>query len=449
MWIADALTPERSFLLLAGVFGVFFCFFTPPHDPADEAKHHARAWLIGEGRLDVIGTKPGHAASVPRSIVRLHARGHHYSEEQLRSGHIPAGTRRAPPHQKSEIEALHDRPLAVNDRIEVRYAGAYNPVVYAPAVAALWLARQLDLSAVGGLLLARLFGLAAWCLGIFAALRIAPSQRWLLCGVALLPMSVFQAASISADPLSQVAIFVWFAVLLRGASLPVLLGAALGVGLAKPGYAPLALASFWLPGEPASLGRRSGVALAALAAATLPTLAWAYVLADAGQPALVPGADSAGQLTHILRHPFDFLALVGRISVALLPSWLEGMVGNLGHLDVEIPGVFSALGLAALVASAGIDRGGLGRGLRLGWLAVSAVCALAILMLAYMGWNPVGAPRIQGVQGRYFLLMLPFALVALPGLPFLREDRLRIAIVATLLAVLAVSAERMLDRYYA
>ena len=173
------------------------------------------------------------------------------------------------------------------------------------------------------------------------------------------------------------------------------------------------------------------------------------MLADAGQPALVPGADSAGQLKHILLHPFAFLALVGRASLALLPSWLEGMVGNLGHLDVQIPPVFSALGLAALAASAGIDRGGLGRGLRLGWLAVSGVSALAILALAYMGWNPVGAPRIQGVQGRYFLLLLPFALVALPGLPFLREDRLRIAIVAALLAVLAVSAERMLDRYYA
>ncbi len=449
MWTADALTPERSFLLLAGVFGVFFCLSTPPHDPPDEARHHARVWLIVEGRLGPIGTKPGHAASAPRSILHLHASGHHYSKEQLRSGHIPAGSRRAPPHQRGEIDALHDRPLAANDRIEVRFAGAYNPVVYAPAVAALWLARLLDLSALGGLLLARLFGLGAWCLGIWAALRIAPSQRWLLCGVALLPMSVFQAASISADPFTQVAIFVWFAVLLRGASLPVLMGAALGLGLAKPGYALLALASFWRPGEPGSLGRRSGVALAALTAAALPTVAWALVVDATGQPELVPGADGAGQLKHILLHPLAFLALVGRASLALLPSWLAGMVGNLGHLDVEIPAVFSALGLAAVAASAGIDRGGLGRGLRLGWLAVSCVSALAILAMVYMGWNAVGAPRIQGVQGRYFLLLLPFALVALPGLPFLREDHLRIAIVAALLAVLAVSAERMLDRYYA
>jgi uncharacterized membrane protein len=41
-----------------------------------------------------------------------------------------------------------------------------------------------------------LFGLAAWLVGVWFALRLAPHQRWLLCALALLPISVFQAASI-------------------------------------------------------------------------------------------------------------------------------------------------------------------------------------------------------------------------------------------------------------
>jgi hypothetical protein len=67
--------------------------------------------------------------------------------------------------------------------------------------------------------------------------------------------------------------------------------------------------------------------------------------------------------------------------------------------------------------------------------------------MAYLGWNPVGAPRIQGVQGRYFLLALPFALVALPGVKPGREEKLHIPIAAALVLVLAVSALAMLSSY--
>jgi len=34
--------PRATFLVVGGLFGLFFALATPPHDPPDEARHHAR-----------------------------------------------------------------------------------------------------------------------------------------------------------------------------------------------------------------------------------------------------------------------------------------------------------------------------------------------------------------------------------------------------------------------
>jgi hypothetical protein len=447
--------PRATFLVVGGLFGLLFVLATPPHDPPDEARHHARAWLISVGRSGVVGRAPGHAASVPRSIVRLHPPGHHYSDEQLRSGRLPPTTQRTRPHDVSALRSDLRGSLGRWDLQPVLYVSAYPPTVYAPYVPALWLAGALDLSAAAGLLLARLFGLAAWLAGIAVTLRIAPTQRWLLAAVALLPLSVFQAASVSGDPLTQVAIFWWLAECLRvgargSASLRLadvarLLLAALALGLVKPGYAPLALAALALP-----LRARTRLALAgaALAAAVVPTLWWAGVVSAAEQPPLFPGADLAGQLRHALGHPLAFLGAAAGTAAALWPAWLEGLVGNLGHFDVEIPAAATAAGLGAVLASAALERGALRLPGRLWLLASFAVTWLAVLAMAYLGWTPVGSDKIQGVQGRYFLPILPFALAIVPAVPGRLRGLLRAAVVVTLVTVLAVSAVALVRTYY-
>jgi Predicted membrane protein (DUF2142) len=447
--------PRLSFLVVGGFFGLFFAFATPPHDPPDEARHHARVWLISQGRLGVVGRAPGHDASVPRDIVRLHPPSHHYSDEQLSSGRLPPNTQRTSPHEWSARLADLRGSLGRWDLQPIRYASSYMPAVYAPYVPALWLAGALELSAAAGLLLARLFGLAAWLAGIAMALRIAPSRRWLLCSAALLPVSVFQGASVSGDPLTQVAIFWWFAECLRAAErgadtlapadLARLGLAALALGLVKPGYAPLALASLMLPLRAAP---RLALAAGALALAGLPTLWWASVVAAADLPPLFPGADPVAQLRHMAAHPIAFLLAAAAAIQALLPAWLDGLVGNLGHFDVEIPVAATALGLSAVVASATLGHGRLPRGGAGFLLAAFAATLLTVLAMAYLGWSAVGSHTIQGVQGRYFLPLLPFALAGLPRAPAGAQRPLAGAVVAALVAVLTVSAVQMLRAYY-
>jgi len=446
--------------VLAGAFGLFFALCTPAHDPPDEARHHARAWLISEGRLGVVGEAPGHEATVPRGITRLHPPGHHYTDDEYHWKLALGAGRRAPSHAPGEAWRRFAGHLDPEDRQAAWILTPYPPHLYAPYLPSLWLARALDLSAGAGLLLARLSGLACWLAGILVCLRVAPSQRWLLAAVALLPMSVFQAASVSADPLTQVAVFWFTAEWLRAAERgdhahglaaqrgdrARVLAAAFAVGLAKPGYAPVALACLLLPG---SWRRRLGTTAAALALATAPTLAWLPFLRAAREPAMIEGADLVRQLRFVLEHPLAFASAVVETTRFHALGWLEGLVGWLGHFDVTIPPAATALGLLAVAGGATLDRGSLRRGERVGLPAVFALTSLALLGMAYLGWSPVGADKILGFQSRYLLPILPLALVAIPRLPSVPERSVRWAVSGSLALVLTVSAAAMLRAYYA
>jgi hypothetical protein len=443
------LTPARAFLVLAGGFGLFFALATPSHDPPDESRHHARAWLISGGWLRVVGEAPGHEATVPWDIAHLHPRGHHYTDDEYRWKRVFGVGRRAPPHAPSEAWTRLAGRLDPSRVQPVRILTNYPPHLYAPYLPGLGLARALGLSAGAGLVLARLGGLAFWLAGIWLCLRIAPSQRWLLAAVALLPMSVFQAASVSCDPPTQVAAFWFLAEWLRSAAhggRARLLAAALAVGLAKPGYAPIASACLLLPGRWPS---RLGTTAAALALAAAPGLAWAPILLAAREPATVEGADPLAQLGFLLGNPLAFAAAAADTARFHARIWAEGLVGALGHFDVSIPPAATALGLAAVVASAALDRGRLDGPVRAGLFGVFAVTALALLVMAYLGWSPVGADKILGFQSRYVVPILPLALVVVPRVPGLSERILARAVTGSLALVLGVSAVAMLRAYYA
>jgi hypothetical protein len=444
----SAALPGRVFLALAGAFGLFFALATPAHDPPDESRHHGRAWLVSGGWLRVVGEAPGHAASVPWDIAHLHPRGHHYTDDAYHVRRVFGAARRAPAHAPAEMWSRLGGRLDRTQLQPVRILTPYAPYLYAPYLPGLWLARAADASAGAGLLLARLGGLAFWLTGIWLCLGIAPSQRWTLAAVALLPMSVFQAASVSGDPFTQVAVFWFIAEWLRsaeGGGRGRLLTAALAVGLVKPGYAPIASACLLLPGR---WPRRVATTGAALALASVPALAWTPFLQAAKEPAMVEGADAIAQLGFVLADPLAFLSALADSTRFHLRAWLEGMIGYLGHFDVPIPPASTALALAALAASASLDRGAFGWATRAGLLGVFGLTSLALLVLAYAGWSPVGADKILGFQGRYLLPILPLALLAVPRLPRLPEPLLARAVVGSLGLVLAVSAASMLRAYY-
>ena len=268
-------------------------------------------------------------------------------------------------------------------------------------------------------------------------------------------MSVASAASISGDPITNAAallftVFVMRAICGRGAlrtgEIAALFGSALFVALAKPGYWPIALAALAIPPARAG-GRRPQLALAAglAAAIAVPSLAWIALAQRSAPVPPIVGSDPVAQLAFVLGDPLGFASILARTLVQTASVYWTTFIGELGPLIVKLPApLYGAWALALAVAIAADGPAAPIDLRRRGWLGVVfALSIVTVFTMAYLGWNPVGAGVIRGVQGRYWapaVPMLAFALpargAALPG--WLRAILLIVAASSLVAAIVAV-----------
>jgi hypothetical protein len=86
-------------------------------------------------------------------------------------------------------------------------------------------------------------------------------------------------------------------------------------------------------------------------------------------------------------------------------------------------------------------------------LAIGAACLFATYLALYLTWTPVGAERIEGVQGRYLLPLLALLGLALPRLALPRATALRVGCTALValagLATIAMLPVLAVRAYYA
>jgi uncharacterized membrane protein len=439
--------PARAFAVVAAIFGLALALAMPPGAAPDETRHLSRVFLMSEGVFGVPGLRPPRA-QVPKSIPELHRA-------------IEGENFREPPrHTVGEMAAFLAQPLDPERRIGIANAGTYPPVVYLPQLVGVAPARWLGLAPAALIYLGRLTSLAAWIALTALAIRIAPARRWTLALLSLAPMAVAGAASISADPATNAAALLFTAVAMRAATgagalatpeRNALLGAALLVGLVKPGYWPLALAALAIP-PPRCGGRARQVGLAAAtgAAMLIPSVGW-LLFAQRNDPAPpIAGADPVAQLRFVLGEPLVFATILADTLATGLPTYWTTFVGELGPLIVRLPTAVYALWAVLLAAAIALDGppAPIAREGRL-WLAAAfALSIAAMFAMAYLGWNPVADPVIRGVQGRYWAPVVPLLAFALPAASGAPSERVRIALLGGAAASLATALVAIARVYY-
>jgi uncharacterized membrane protein len=440
--------PEVVFAAIALVAGVLLTFAMPPGAAPDESRHLSRVYVVSEGFFGVPGMKPPRI-EIPKSIPGLHRA-------------IQGDDHRHPPRRTiGEMAAFLAQPLDSEQRVGIASAGAYTPIVYLPHLVGVAPGRWLGLSPAALVYLGRITSLLAWIALTALAIRLAPARQWTLVLLALTPMSIASAASISGDPMTNAAtllfsVFVLRAICGSGAltrnELLALLGTALFVGVAKPGYWPLALATLAIP--PARAGgrlRQLAISAGLSAAIVLPSVAWlAYAQLSAPAPPIA-NSDPAAQLRFVLGHPLEFAGVLARTLTQGAPAYFTTFVGELGPLIVELPAIFYvlwAVALVAVVAADGPSSRALDRGRRL-WLGAAFAASIATMFtMAYLGWNPVGERVIRGVQGRYWSPAVPMLVFALPAVQRSLPEWLRLALLGVAVASLVAAIAAVFAVYY-
>ncbi len=331
----------------------------------------------------------------------------------------------------------------------------YAPFLYVVAVPALWAGRAGRMTVTATLRLVRMADAIAAALLGAAALAAARRTRLAIAAVLLLPMSVALAASASQDavliPLAALAV-----ALIDRARSGQAAGRAMQAGiatilmlviLARPPILPLASLLLLLPGR-----RRLALGLALGVCAA--TVLWsAYVARYIAPP--MNGADPARTAAALLNHPLAFARVLGATFDRYGDFYLASMVGVLGWLDTWLPPRFvtlAAWGLALALLSAAVPEAQPDRWRRvvLGWGAALGA-ALGVFLSIYLVWTPLGTPTVEGIQGRYFLPLLPALALGMPSLGRWAAALRPAALLAVLLlaaATPAITLSAVVGRYY-
>ncbi|MCL2539369.1 MAG: DUF2142 domain-containing protein, partial [Oscillospiraceae bacterium] len=151
-------------------------------------------------------------------------------------------------------------------------------------------------------------------------------------------------------------------------------------------------------------------------------------------------------LGYVLRHIPQTLMLTARTFWEQCPLWLQGLVGGrLGEIiaiEIEINWLF-VLGLAVLLLASSLADNSDAYVLQKRERRFSLLISLLVFLLFFFGcvtWTPINYDTVFGVQGRYFIPVLPLALLAFRGdnLRFKRQASKGLCFAA--LALTALSA---------
>lgn len=411
-----ASTPAWVFLLVGFPFGLMLIGLTPPFQVPDEMVHFYRAYQISEGGFigEQLGLSSG--GSLPSSLRRT-----------VDSLVLEGGDVRFHPDRRinrDQLRASLGVALAPAVREVVEFAGGatYSPLVYAPQVVGIALGRQLELAPILVMYLGRLFGLLG-ALGVtFLALRIGPVQKWAWVVVALSPMVAFLRSSLSADSMTMAVAFLAMALLsrelfepgpIRLGRLAALTATFTALVLCKLPYGLLALGVLLIPGGRfGSRWRQTIATLAVVGAPLCAAMVWARATAHLVY-SINPGASPIAQVKYVLSAPFKVALIWLADPIEHGAFYLRSSMGLLGWLDTPLPDwtqalLWCAVGVIAFAGAAPLNL--VQRFLALGLASCGALLIIAAL---YVAWTSVGATHVEGVQGRYFLPLLPLVLLSM------------------------------------
>jgi len=395
-------------------------FLTPPFQVPDEQQHFFRAYQISILELRATASNGMAGGFLPSSLSEI-------AERFLGSRELHVWRRKIRPSPLIETLQAADQPLDPGRQEFTNFFGSafYSPAPYVAQAAAIAVGRAAGLGPLWLLFLARITTGIAAALVVAAALQLFPSTALTLMVFALLPMTLYEFASVSTDPSVIAAALFFTALALRARSLGRWrgweVGAACVAGIVfcsvKPVYAPLLVLGLPFGLSKGSRFNTVGAYAAIVSAALGGTALWLFY----AKPVLVPSFPNTNpeeQITHIVAQPLSFMMMLARSTHFYLGQWTREMIGVLGWLNVYMPLPMYLIPAGALAICVTI-RQGVEKPLSVyegAWyIFVALSCVLLTMLALYLYWNQVGAQGLVGMQGRYFLPLAGVMAVLLQG----------------------------------
>lgn len=403
------------------VFGVGACFLLPVSGGYDEETHLMRVWQMSSYEFI-----PNESSNGKQPFPAV------YWEMSYRRPFIIRAV------EPDFWMKYRDLSLDAHDYIygSVETRSVYSPPLLLPqALVMRYLGRSLRLPALTVFYACRLIGLLSYMMLAWFAIRIIPFGKWVLAILATSPVAILQASTISADSISN-----GLALLFIAGSLAIttqkeirwkewftlaLLFLILFWG--KLNIVPLAILPFLLI-RPSQFKMRFGylyLVAVAIGLCVVEVLGW-NILAYSRFHAALEGADPLGQIKFMLGNPLHFLGILASTIWVKSFGYFRNWIAIYGYAYWPVPTGTYYLYMAGLLAALFVkesDQQAIGKNIRIGLMIVFVITYLATIVSLYVTFDPVGQREITGVQGRYFMTVMPLLFLALACLPILKRMR--------------------------
>jgi uncharacterized membrane protein len=422
------LSPQSVYLYFALFFGISFAVLTPPIYTPDESHHLYRAFQVSEGvwmaeyRQDLHG-----GGEIPRSLPQ-------FVEESVRNG---LDAFKKPNYNIDDIIALYsqDNKLNPEDRVYFPFpnVAVYSPVPYIPQAIAMYIGRLFDASPAILFLLGRLANLIVGILLTYYAIKLSPTLKWFLVLMGLMPMTIAQYASLSADTLTIATAILFFSLVMRARIsvtdtkerkfilIASIIVSAIALGMCKQAYFPMVFLVFLIPLK--FFNNKWSLYLSFLfllfVMAIVPPVLWNMSVKHMYVNPHGQSIDERSQ--YLLDNPVAYVIAILRVLFSYDTSlfYFDSTIGRLGWLTVKLPFVMHIIPYFVLLFLSAIlnrkDRQSWFEGLFVFGLAVFNV--ILILTTVFIAWSK-DFENIDGVQGRYFIPLLPLFALALSNRAF-------------------------------
>ncbi len=422
------MNPAKFFVFCALIFGILLITIIPPFQSPDEDSHFKKAYVISKGKLFPTSQNGIVGYDIPTDMIN-------YINEKL--SYIGNRDRK---YTYSE-EILDDKlPKDYSDVTFHNFSTVeITPIVYiAPATGIIFskIATKVigmdNISIVTMLHFARFFSLMMYIILVYWAIRSTPILKKTFCAIALLPMSLALAVAISYDSiiiaLSLLSTALIFKLIFDDNIKEVSYKYLIAFGIIafilltiKTIYVTVLFPLIFIPkekygGKVTKILKSFGIIL--LIAIVL------YIINKIPLMNLernVVENNSGKQISFIINNPIKYLKIWIKTMISNRNFYFTGMIGIFGLIDTFVPTLYIvmySLGMFIIILS---DFSLCPIKFNWKYKCISVLGSIATIFAAFLGlyvlWTSmelgVGAETITGIQGRYFIPIIPLAIVIL------------------------------------
>ena len=423
------------FPLTAVFLVLFYMAVLPPFSAPDEQRHFVTAYRISS---EMMGQK-----SVADEAFLSEATAK--EKEIVENGGtvlVRAGDARQEPYSQVGrdsyalmLDEIFSRDPGGKVTVRPEQPVGVTPVVYLPQALGITFARILGLGYIPLIFMGRLFNLLAFAGIVTLAVKVMPFRREILMAVSCLPMTLHLAASLSYDTMliALTMLFLAWCMYLAyeksSVEIKDVVILALILVLLEPCkivYLPLTGLCLLIPKKKFQSEKHYWVSLltvvAVMAAAVfmmnfVVVAAWAKDTQNYLSWSQTPGFT----LADVLHDPYHIFQVYWETLVVKADYYQATMLGAyLGNLDPELSipyfCIFLLWGVLFVCSLRQAGERVMFTGGQKVWTVVLIVLSCCLVLFSMLlGWTPKDFTYITGIQGRYFIPILPAALFLLYG----------------------------------